>query len=107
MKFQKIVLMVAGLSLVVMLIMVGYILNKGQKTRSFPPVKPRCPDYWTPDSTGTKCVNNLGLGRCSDNTIDMNREDWIGSSGLKNKCEWAKRCNLTWDGITNNDRIDC
>ena len=110
MNFQKTVLSIASFLLLVMLVFIGYVISKGQSEKAFPPVVPKCPDYWTISEDGQGCVNTLGLGSCnSESTVIMDdpARDWNGSSGLKNKCEWAKGCNLTWDGITNNDRIDC
>tara|TARA_B100001059_G_scaffold178038_1_gene178643 strand:+ start:7791 stop:8102 length:312 start_codon:yes stop_codon:yes gene_type:complete len=101
---------IASFLLVVMLVFIGYIISKGQSEKEFPPVVPKCPDYWTITEDGKSCVNTLGLGSCNSEStvlIDDPARDWNGSSGLKNKCEWAKGCNLTWDGITNNGRIDC
>ena len=110
MNFQKMVLSIASFLLLVMLVFIGYVISKGQSEKKFPPVVPKCPDYWTISDDGKGCVYTLGLGCCNSEStviIDDPARDWNGSSGLKNKCEWAKGCNLTWDGITNNDRIDC
>tara|TARA_Y100000816_G_C26082724_1_gene570908 strand:+ start:374 stop:706 length:333 start_codon:yes stop_codon:yes gene_type:complete len=110
MNFQKQVLSIASIILVAMLIFIAYVFHKGQTNVNFPPVVPKCPDYWTVGAEGKTCVNTIGLGTCESDsviTIDDPQKDWAGSAGLKNKCEWAKRCNLTWDGITNNGRIDC
>ena len=110
MQFQKLVLSIASFLLVIMLVAIGYVIYKGQSTRKFPPVVPKCPDYWTISEDGKECINTLGLGSCSSESsivIDDPSRDWAGSSGLKNKGEWAKSCNLTWDGITNNERLNC
>lgn len=110
MNFQKQVLSIATIILVAMLIFIAYVFHKGQSNVVYPPVIPKCPDYWTVGADGKTCTNTLGLGTCESDsviTIDDPQKDWSGSAGLKNKCEWAKRCNLTWDGITNNERIDC
>ena len=37
--------------------------------------------------------------------MDFTGDHWQGSSGSCNKSKWAKQCDLTWDGITNNDGI--
>ena len=73
----------------------------------FPPVQSECPDYWTVAEDG-KCVNIHGLGECKDGEkpfdMDFNTKEWTDADGLRKKCQWAKDCNLTWDGITNNPK---
>tara|TARA_Y100000996_G_C22491737_1_gene630506 strand:+ start:786 stop:1118 length:333 start_codon:yes stop_codon:yes gene_type:complete len=110
MTFQKQVVSISMIILVAMFIFIAYVFHKGQSEVKFPPVIPKCPDYWTVGSDGKTCINTLGLGSCTSDsiiTIDDPQKDWHGSSGLKNKCEWAKSCKLTWDGITNNNKINC
>ena len=34
--------------------------------------------------------------------MNFNTGPWASSDGLCNKSKWAKACNLTWDGVTNN-----
>jgi hypothetical protein len=34
--------------------------------------------------------------------MDFTNGRWGGTNGLKSKYKWAKACNLTWDGITDN-----
>ena len=37
--------------------------------------------------------------------MNFTTDEFIGTDGLKNKCNWAKSCDLTWDGITNNSDV--
>jgi len=34
--------------------------------------------------------------------MNFNQPNWTGSNGLCNKSRWARACDLTWDGISNN-----
>ena len=34
--------------------------------------------------------------------MNFTTSPWTGDDGLCNKSKWAKACNLTWDGVTNN-----
>tara|TARA_Y100000389_G_scaffold76339_1_gene72982 strand:+ start:655 stop:1092 length:438 start_codon:yes stop_codon:yes gene_type:complete len=54
----------------------------------------------------SKCVNikKLGNPNCSK-IMDFNEIPYNTKNGLCAKYKWAKDCDLTWDGITNNKRI--
>ena len=105
MNFQKIVLYMAIILLIVALIVFGSMLYTDAKV--YPPTQAQCPDYWIDMSggieTGGYCINtkNLGKGGCS-NRMNFNTGVWTGDDGLCNKQKWAKGCDLTWDGVTNN-----
>ena len=105
MNFQKIVLTIATVLLIISLIVFGSMLYSEAKV--YPPTQAQCPDYWIDMSggigTGGYCINtkNLGKGGCS-NRMNFNTGMWTGDNGLCNKQKWANSCNLTWDGITNN-----
>ena len=105
MGFQKIVLTIAIFILILCLIFIGIALYRGRKNDIYPPVVADCPDYWQDMSNGdgSNCVNKLNLGSSGCNsTMDFSGSTWDGSSGLCNKYKWARGCDLTWDGITNN-----
>ena len=105
MNFQKIVLMIAIILLILALIVFGSMLYTDKKV--YPPVQAQCPDYWIDMSggigTGGYCINtkNLGKGSCSSK-MNFNTGLWTGDDGICNKQKWANSCDLTWDGITNN-----
>ncbi len=105
MNFQQIVLYIAIILLIVALIVFGSMLYTDAKV--YPPTQGQCPDYWIDMSggigTGGYCINtkNLGKGECS-NRMNFNTGVWTGDDGLCNKQKWAKSCDLTWDGVTNN-----
>lgn len=100
-SFQKITIGVAIILLIICLIFIGYSLYKAKYDVAYPPVAADCPDYWL-DNEGV-CTNVKGLGREGCKTkIDFNNSFYSGDDGLCRKYQWAKGCNLTWDGVTNN-----
>jgi hypothetical protein len=113
-NFQKIVITIAIIIFIVLMIFIAIILYNNKYGVKFPPTTSACPDYWIDQVTNDdnihgngkmtqKCVNvkNLGNDSCSKE-MNFTTEDWQGSTGLCNKYKWAKSCDLTWDGITNN-----
>tara|TARA_B100000524_G_scaffold176551_1_gene90793 strand:+ start:6512 stop:6877 length:366 start_codon:yes stop_codon:yes gene_type:complete len=103
--FQKTVLTIAAVLLIIALIV--FALLMGQSTKKYPPVTANCPDYWIDlsggiESDGSSCYNvkNLGKAQCKKQ-MDFNSDFWTGDDGKCNKQTWAKACDLTWDGITN------
>jgi len=103
MKFQKIVVIIAIIILVASLTFIGYALYNSQHNQEFPPVKAACPDYWK--SIDGKCLNSKDLGQCGLEPMDFNNPHYQGDQGDCNKSKWAKDCNVSWDGITNNSNI--
>jgi hypothetical protein len=86
-------------------------MYKYQNTAIYPPILSDCPDYY--NLNNGKCVST-GIWTINDDT-KCNNIDFSGniyravgtdrSSGLCAKKKWAKDCNITWDGITNNYSI--
>ena len=118
-NFQKITLIVALVIFIILMIFIGAVLYKNKYEKKFPPIISSCPDYWIDeeppisanelsniDVKTTKCKNikNLGKVSCSK-TMDFKGEFWEGKSGDCNKAKWARNCDLTWDGITNNPDV--
>jgi uncharacterized protein YxeA len=119
--FQKIVLTVAIIVFILLLIFIGSVLYQNKYGSAFPPFVSNCPDYWldmektvtnvnSDDSDNSKsnikCYNvkNLGNPSCQKE-MDFSGDMWSGSDGDCRKYKWAKGCDLTWDGITNNEDI--
>lgn len=102
MTFQKTTLKIAGIILLITLGGIGYIMYSTRSTLNYPPAVSSCPDYFIV-ADDKSCVDANGLNTksgCSP-LPDFSSATYSGSGGDKNKCEWAKNCNLTWDGITN------
>ena len=106
-NFQTIVLYVASIFLILLMIIMSILLYQKKQNIVYPPVIANCPDYWLDESTDTygKCVNRKNLGNCKPAEMDFTGSFWTGTEGLCRKYKWAKECNLTWDGITNNNKI--
>ena len=103
--FQKFVLFGAVSVLVLALLFVGVALSYSTNQQQWPPMTPECPDYWSMDGSG-KCINTRNLGTCPAPTgekhLTMNFQvaPFVGSNALCAKYAWAKKCDVSWDGIT-------
>ena len=105
MTFQKIILIIAIVLLIIVLAMFGYAMYNNKQTEKYPPVQSECPDYWkvVRGKDGIpicKNVKNLGSANC-DKEKDFTKFPFIGSKGDCNRQKWARTCGVTWDGITN------
>ena len=112
-NFNKTVLMVASVLLIIGLIIIGMFIVKSLGEETFPPVVSDCPDYWDVTSNnGQKiCKNTIKIndGNSTNDCRDYptNLFSVNGSSSNDIICEkykWAKTCNIHWDGITNNPK---
>tara|TARA_Y100001935_G_scaffold173244_1_gene143075 strand:- start:5689 stop:6036 length:348 start_codon:yes stop_codon:yes gene_type:complete len=105
-SFQESVMIISVIILVLSLIVIGVALYRQKYADvQFPPVVADCPDYWTLDNTNgsTVCKNvqKLGSPQCHDD-MNFSLPKWSGTGGLCAKSEWARNCELVWDGVTNN-----
>ncbi len=112
-KFNKIVLMVASVLLILGLIIIGIFIVGALEGEAFPPVITDCPDYWnvTYNSAGQIiCRNNqindgYPINRCRNYpTSKFNANGTSANDIICEKSKWAKECNIHWDGITNNPK---
>ena len=104
--FQQTVATIAIIILILSLCFIGIALYRQKYNSDYPPVIPNCPDYW--DMSGNICINTKSLGNDNDGCrgeVDFSGARWAGQSGLCGKHEWAKSCNLTWDGISDNPEL--
>lgn len=109
MAFQKTTITVALITLIIVLLIVAFMVRRANETAQWPPMISECPDYFEVNmgpSTGGKieCNNVKGLGTCGAMS-SFGDNKFNGSAGLSAKKKWAQNCNVTWDGITNNDSI--
>lgn len=114
MNFQKIVLTIATVLLIVILVVIGVSLSKATTGENWPPVVGECPDYWVDMSgNGEACFNSHSLGRCNipsdgnPNTMNFNLAPFTGDNGDCAKYNWANNCKITWDGITSGVKNPC
>jgi hypothetical protein len=108
--FKKNVIYFISIVFITVLTAAAIILYKNKKEEDKKKLKGiNCPDYWedVSEGNGSNCINVKNLGTCGNNAMDFTTEQWVGDNGLCNKNEWAKKCDLTWDGITNNPNVKC
>lgn len=69
-NFQRIVIIIAILMLIVTMIFIGYALyNQSTASGTWPPEAPKCPDFWTVRTDGN-CIKPTGFtGACEYNGI--------------------------------------
>jgi hypothetical protein len=72
-NFQRIVILIAIIMLIVSMVFIGHALYKQSTDVSWPPKIPKCPDYWTlgpksSDPTKEECKNPLNV-KCEYNGI--------------------------------------
>ena len=100
MTFQKTVFMIAVVLFILIMSVIGVLMTKSKASMQFPPEIGNCPDYWKLDDVnGEKvCINvkEIGADNC-ESDINFNTQ----YKSRKQKCNWAKGCNVAWDGITN------
>ena len=99
MTFQKTVLAIATVILVLFLIILAIILWTSRNDLQFPPEIGTCPDYFEAIIKDKKhmCKNVKVLGNGNGGCDEV---DFSGYS-LSDKKHWANSCDLTWDGLTN------
>ena len=108
MNFQRGVIIVAIIVLIIVLVAIGVILYQSTTNATWPPYLSDCPDYWVDlSSNGAACLNTHRLGKCNipskdnPNTMNFDVSPFNDSTnGSCNKYNWAKGCNVEWDGIT-------
>jgi len=103
---KKTIIVIAIIILIIYLIIIGLSIYNAQYNHTYPPVVPECPDYWeiTEDKI-CKNTKNIGSNICDGQVINLNEAKWKGKSGLCEKYQFAKRCNLQWDGISENNDL--
>lgn len=102
MNFQRIVLIIAIILLIVSLVFIGYALYNSRFQKKFPPVLSECPDFWV--AKNDKCENPENLGNCTG-PMDFNSSKFKGKNGNCEKSKWARGCNVSWTGITDNAEV--
>lgn len=100
--FQKTVIGIASLILIVMLVLLGISMGYSSLKTPWPPSIGNCPDYWIDtNGDGSNCVNTLNLGnQGTPNSMNFNTNTFTGSGGNCSKYQWSNNTGLSWDGIT-------
>ena len=109
--FQTTVCIVAAVILIIALIFVAIMLIAESNSDNFPPYSSSCPDYWNmvkSESGSDMCINDKSLGNVAHQgcgQLDPNNSIFSGSSGDCKKYNYARTCSVTWDGITNSEKL--
>lgn len=119
-SFQKITLIIAVVILILALVFIGLALTKANED-NWPPLVGQCPDFWvaygrepnasgeSTDETGEPgswCLNAKDLGTCPASSgskhqkVNFSNPIFSGTNGDCAKYNWAKKCGVSWDGIT-------
>jgi hypothetical protein len=101
MSFQSIVLKIAIVVFILNMMVIAVLMTSAKKATIFPPEVGTCPDYWTLMEDG-KCMNTKNLGDMSGECNSGLGIDFKNNYPSKlEKCNFAKDCNIEWDGIRN------
>lgn len=111
--FNKMVLIIATVVLVIVLVFLGVLITKSLNDQSYPPIISDCPDYWDVAYDANEnivCSNstkvNRGRNNCDGYNIDLFTQRGTNIEDIMcEKYKWAKKCNVIWDGITNNNKV--
>ena len=114
--FQKVILTIAIILLIVLLIFINMSLSNATASIVWPPVSTNCPDYWVDigtKGTGSGCYNSQSTGTCNKPVtgataaapgatvlMDFTGASYAGINGPCAKKRWATGCGVTWDGLT-------
>lgn len=119
-SFYTIVIIIAIVILVIALTIVGVTLTNKKNTIPFPDYQNICPDFWKLESDGNTCtppssnlntpppnkaavaVKHDGVASVTNviSSIDVSDDKW---TSVCDKSSWAKKSNILWDGVTNNN----
>lgn len=112
-SFNKTVLTIATIILIISLFSLGLFLSKSMQNESYPPIVSDCPDYWdvSYSNNNVTCINTSTINKGRSDRSDCNNYsvDLFASQGndknriICEKYKWAKKCKIHWDGIVNNN----
>ena len=112
MSFQKITIYIASGMLIMCLLFVLYFVYRASYNSVFPPFISQCPDYWKVsdpnicnDTHNIMPQSNVNSFPECKRSMDFNATKFQGQLGMQNKYNWSRICNVSWDGITNNEEF--
>uniref|UniRef100_A0A6C0ETK4 CPW-WPC domain-containing protein n=1 Tax=viral metagenome TaxID=1070528 RepID=A0A6C0ETK4_9ZZZZ len=109
MEFYKTLFVGTIVFLIITLAVMGYFMSITNGKVAFPPVYASCPDHYSLNDVSL-CVANPTLdvdSSCNNLNFTTGFDD-VGfnfDSGLCKKKLFSQKCNITWDGITNNGSL--
>lgn len=112
MSFQKISIYIASGMLIISLLFILFVIYQSSYNASFPPFISQCPDFWKVtdpnicnDTLNIMPQNSVDSFAACKRKMDFNATKFQGQSGMQNKYNWSRKCNVSWDGITNNEKF--
>ena len=114
--FNKIILTISIITLIISLIFMFINLSNSFKNKNYQPIISDCPDYWDikyDKYNNIICQNNSKVNKgnnitnCNNYNIALFNERGTSFNDIKcAKYNWAKKCNISWSGVTN-DKYSC
>ena len=95
------------------IVLAGYYINQyrkflqQQEKLTWPRNISPCPDYWVHEGNNV-CKNMYNVGTCPkgndgvpvvQGSTNFGSKIYTGGDGKYQKCRWAKKCNISWEGI--------
>ena len=121
-SFYTIVIIIAIILLILALSVIGVTLAKNENIKSYPDYQNTCPDFWKLENDhickhqGINTVHPEKVKEASRHagiivgqnengidditSIDVSSDNWVS---VCDKSSWAKKYNILWDGVTNNN----
>ena len=105
-NFQKIVIIIAIILLILALAFIATAITNDKKNTQFPPVISECPDYWKHNVEKNVCENEHNLGKeLNGSKIKELNLNVLNKLTLCDKLRASNNYNISWDGITNNPKL--
>ena len=110
-NFKMIIVIVFLMILVVLLVIIFRAMKDALVNNEWPGNVSKCPDYWMEDMSSDDiiCSNekNIVIDTCPK---AVNMSTYIYNSKILAtsdcaKAQWARSCDLTWDGVTNKKNV--
>jgi hypothetical protein len=95
--FQRTVLIVAAVMLVIALVVIGMMIRSAVTEVEWPPQTSTCPDYWLESARGICTTSHGQNGGVSSGTLNVAGK---GMATPQQRCDWARKNKVMWDGIT-------
>ena len=101
--FQKNVFIIALVILSFSLIFIAAVISDKESGKKFPAETSTCPPYYSvvkdeeDGSLHCKLNDNFNVGEEKCKKFALHKNGKLQSDF--DKCEWAKGCNITWDGV--------
>ena len=121
-EFKFTIAIIAIITLILLLTIVGVSLSSNETKIDWPPMQTKCPELYTLNGDGNTCgvdttvypdygAGNTSIGAITVggtqqcNSVNTAHADFTGIGGDCNKHKWAVDCGVSWDGIYDNPSL--